>query len=169
MKCVPNFQQHALAIFSPLMIPKTQFLNSLCGEKFCAHLIALKLARGSVLKSVQFNAQPRKPAIKVQEVGADRILPAEFEAGESAGFQRAPELCFLFGLLTSQSPRILDGVHEAEDKQRPTINKPLSLPSPRSSLAGRGDLVRNSRVQRDSLFSLAPRRRSGERVGERGS
>jgi hypothetical protein len=121
---VPDVQQHALAIFPPLMIPKAQFLNSLSPEKFRASLIAFKLTVSSMLKSIQFNGQSREPAIKVQKVGTDRILSAEFEPSETAGFQREPELLFFFSLFTPQTPCVLNRVHASEPKDSKEKNKP---------------------------------------------
>jgi hypothetical protein len=81
---VPDFQQHAWAIFVPLMIPKPQHLNALFREKRFPCLIAFDAFRQPVLKTIQLHRQPRLWAIEVEKEFAQRMLAAELEPGEAS-------------------------------------------------------------------------------------
>ena len=51
MQRVPDFQQHALPVVSPLAIPETQFFDVLRGQKLFPNLIMLLLFRPPVLRT----------------------------------------------------------------------------------------------------------------------
>ena len=55
MQGVPYFQQNTIAIFPPLMVPETQFLDSPGGEKLFPFHIMRSLLRQSVVKSIHLN------------------------------------------------------------------------------------------------------------------
>lgn len=55
MQGIPDFQQNTVAIFCPLMIPETQFFNSLCGKKLFTFNIVLMLPWQPMMKAVQFD------------------------------------------------------------------------------------------------------------------
>ncbi len=87
---IPHCQQTAFAILPPLMIPETKSLNTLLREKFLSRRIALNCLRQTVLKAVKFDIQLGVGAIEIQNMPADRVLAAEFEAGEAAPAQCPP-------------------------------------------------------------------------------
>src|SRR4051812_14523663 len=101
-------------------------------------MIALKNERSPMLKTVEFNGQPCQPAIEIQEIGTDRVLSAEFESGEPAGFQGEPELLFLFGLFPSETTRVLDGVHELRLNKGRKKTSPSPCPLPARPSRGEG-------------------------------
>src|ERR1700690_2074436 len=90
MQRIPNFQQHAVMIFPPLIIPKTQFLDALRRQKLLAFSVVLVLFRPTVLKTVEFHRQLCDGTIKIQVVNSERMLPAEFESGKTSCPQGAP-------------------------------------------------------------------------------
>src|SRR2546430_17342484 len=57
MEFVPDFQQHAVSILAPLVIPEPQLFDSFSREKRCAFLVALKVIRQAVLEPVQLDAR----------------------------------------------------------------------------------------------------------------
>ena len=111
MQCRPDFQQHALAVLPPLMIPESQLFDALVSEKLRSRLVVLKLLRQAVLEAVEFHRKPRQRAVEVQDVISSGMLTAEFETGEAAGLQSAPEFLFLSGLLAAKLAGEGRGVH----------------------------------------------------------
>jgi hypothetical protein len=105
---IPNGEETTFTVFSPLMIPKSQFLNVLFLQKCAALLVVLHLLRDTVLKTVKLDVQPRCRAIEIQEVNSNRMLAAKFESREAMASQRAPELFFLIGLVTTKLAGGLD-------------------------------------------------------------
>ena len=61
------------------------------------------LSRHPMLKTVQFNREPRARTIEVEAVWADRMLAAEFESSKASRSQRTPPLLFLRRLLAAQN------------------------------------------------------------------
>src|SRR5262245_37097891 len=77
---LPDFQQHAISILSPLMIPESQLFDPVRRENFCPFLIALEMFRQAVLETVQFHRQPSGRTVEVQKVLSVWVLAAELEA-----------------------------------------------------------------------------------------
>ena len=57
---IPDGQQAALAVLSPLVVPETQRLNVLIRQKFFTHRIALQSFRQTMLETVLLLIQPRR-------------------------------------------------------------------------------------------------------------
>ncbi len=52
---IPDFEQNSIAVFPPLMIPKTQFLNALRLQKILPSIVLQMLLWQAVLKPIQFD------------------------------------------------------------------------------------------------------------------
>jgi len=52
---MPDIEQNAFAIRSPLTIPEAKFLDIFRGQKLCTCFIASKLPGQAVIKSVQLH------------------------------------------------------------------------------------------------------------------
>ena len=133
------------------MIPKPQLFYPFRREKPFARLVANSLFGNTVLKSVQFDREPRDGTVEVEEIFPRWMLAAEFEPGESPRPQCAPKLLFLLRLIATQSPRVCGGVHGAKSRTPVKRNKPSGkrcLLSPTLSSIrwrrGRRDRVRPS-------------------------
>jgi hypothetical protein len=111
VQSIPDLQKDALAISSPLMIPKSHFFDALRNEKMLTFLIALVLSRQTVLEAIQFNGQFCDRTIKIEEVFALRMLPAEFEAGKTPRPQSPPQFPFLIRLFAAQTAGVADRIH----------------------------------------------------------
>ena len=120
---MPDFQKHALAILAPLVIPESQHLDTLFGEKFFPRLVALNAFRRAMLKTIQFHRQSRHWAIAIQKKAAHRMLSAELESGETTRLHRVPEFLLLDGLI----PAKLTGTGGTVHAKR--INSPECKPS----------------------------------------
>jgi hypothetical protein len=81
MKRLPNSQQHAFGVLSPLVIPETQFFDSLRGEESLAPQVSLHLFRHSVLEAIQLDRELCGRTVKIQKVFTTRVLTPEFETG----------------------------------------------------------------------------------------
>jgi hypothetical protein len=81
---IPDFQQAAFPILPPLMIPEAKRFNVLFRQEFSTRLVAVNPFRQTMLKAIQLNRQFRIGTIKIQNVSADGVLPAEFETGEAS-------------------------------------------------------------------------------------
>ncbi len=90
------------------MVPKSQFLNALFLQKSAARFVVLHLLRQAVLKTVKLHFQPRRRAIEIQKINSRRMLPAKFESGETVASQRAPQILFFVGLVTTKLAGGLD-------------------------------------------------------------
>jgi hypothetical protein len=105
---IPNTEQTTFTICSPLMIPKSQFLNVLFFQKSATRLVVLHLLRQTVLKAVKFDRQSRRRAIEVQKIDSCWMLSAKFETGETIASQRAPQFLFFVGLVATKLAGGLD-------------------------------------------------------------
>ena len=65
---IPDGQQAALAVLSPLVVPETQRLNVLIRQKFFTHRIALQSFRQTMLETVHLHIQPRRRTIEIQDI-----------------------------------------------------------------------------------------------------
>jgi len=72
------------------MIPETHCFNAVFGQEFFPLSIALDSFRQTMLRTVEFNAQPGVGAIEIQNVITNGMFPAEFEAGETMAAQWPP-------------------------------------------------------------------------------
>jgi len=72
------------------MIPKTQHLDALFGEKSASFFIPGPLVRKAVSTTIKFNCEFCYRAVKVEEVNAAGILAAEFEFNKAAVTQQTP-------------------------------------------------------------------------------
>ena len=90
-------------ILPPLMIPKSQSFDVMPRQKLFSRLVKVNAFRQTVLKAVKFNRQFCIGAIEIQNVSANRVLPAKFETRETASAQCAPKL-FFFVSLTAAKP-----------------------------------------------------------------
>ncbi len=83
MQLIPDFQQDALAVRVPLMVPKSQFFDSFRGQKLFSHLVPLMLFRQPMLESIEFNGQLCNWAIEIEDIDSNRMLTAKFESGKT--------------------------------------------------------------------------------------
>ena len=90
MQRLPDVHQHTITIFVPLMIPKSQLLDALYGQKLFPLFIMHTLLRHAVLKAIKFNGQFCQRAVNIQEVFVGRMLPTELESGKTARPQCPP-------------------------------------------------------------------------------
>ena len=114
MQRFPNVQQYAFPVLPPLMIPESQFFDAFRCEQLCSFLVALKMLRQAVLKTVQFHGQPCSRAVEVQKVFPLRMLAAELETREAARLQRAPQFLFLIRLVTTETAGDGGGIHASQ-------------------------------------------------------
>jgi hypothetical protein len=105
---IPNGEQTTFTVFSPLMIPKSQFLNVLFLQKSAARLVMLHLLRQAVLKTVKLDVQPRYGAIEIQNINSRWMLSAKFESSELVASKRAPQFLFFVGLVATKLTGGLD-------------------------------------------------------------
>ena len=84
------------------MIPEAKSFDALLRQKFLTRFIALNSAGQTVLKTVELDIQLRGGAVKIQNVAANRVLPAKFEAGELASSQCPPKFLFPGSLLAAK-------------------------------------------------------------------
>ena len=128
VQCLPDLQQHSFAIGAPLMIPESQHLDVLLGEKLLPFLVALDVPGEAMLRTIQLHRQPRHRAITVEKVIAFRMLAAKFEASKTTCFHRAPKLLFLVRLITSKLSGACCAVH-AGMINRPWFTASEDVPS----------------------------------------
>ena len=128
MKHTPNLQKDSFPVASPLMIPNSQFFNSLLLQELCSNFIPLALIWKAVHKSIQFDRQFCRRTIKIEKVCCERMLPAKFKTDKSASAQGAPKLFLFRSLLATQTPGICGGIHQMQSSAVDGRNKkPLSL------------------------------------------
>ena len=108
---IPYFQQDAVAVLPPLMVPKPQHMNVLGRKKGFARGVRRQLVRQTVLKPVQFHGQPRRWAIYIQEELSRGMLAAELESGKPARAQGLPKLPLFFGLFAAKLPGAGGWIH----------------------------------------------------------
>jgi len=109
---IPDFEQHPVAIFPPLMIPEPEFLNAESLKKLCALLIVPLLLRQTMLETVEFDGQFRGRTINIKKVNPNWMLAPEFESGEPPGPEHAPKFFFFLGLLSAQAAGLGDRAHD---------------------------------------------------------
>ena len=133
---VPNFQQTSVAIIPPLMIPEPKGFDALLRQKFFPRFIPLNSFRHAMLKAVEFDIQLRVSTVKIQDMSANCVLSAEFEAGKLSSSQCPPKLFFFIGLVAAQLAGDLFEAH-AERMQVAGKNS-SSSPRPSPRLVRRG-------------------------------
>ena len=112
MQRVPDLQQDAFGIFSPPMIPESQFFNVILIKPLLALPVMLVIFRHAVLKAVQLNGQLRqRRIIKKSKILSRRVLTAKFETRKPPGAEGAPKLLFLPGLLSAKPAGIVFRIH----------------------------------------------------------
>jgi len=167
------------------MIPKTQHLDALSGDKPVSLFISGALVWKSVSAAVKFNREFCDRAEKIEEVNAAWIL-AEFELGEAVVAQQTPQSFFsirgffpqvareaaglggaramfaVLRLLPSFSPTGGEGVRRTDEGEFGSLLLVTSVPPHPSPLPrwGRGRLQRPAFVicglqMRPALLSLA--------------
>ena len=112
VQSIPDFQENAFAVLSPLMIPEPQLLNAFRCQKVLTLHVSLLLLRQAMLKTVQFNAQLCSGTEEIEKVFPSRMLAAEFKSGKTARAQVVPQLLFLIGLLAAQAAGVACGIHK---------------------------------------------------------
>ena len=138
MQRIPDFQQDALGIFSPLMIPESQFFNAILIEPLFALPIMPVVFWHPMLRAIQLNGQLCPSAIKVQKILPRRMLTAELETRKPSGAERAPKLFFLLGLFSAKPARIVFRIHPTQNILNGT-NDQSPLPGPLPAVRGEGE------------------------------
>jgi hypothetical protein len=108
VKRIPDFQQHAGSIFSPLPVAESQHEHAARIEELLPNRVVLSLSGKPVTKAVQLHREPSEGTIEIQEVSVKRVLATKLEPSEPTGTQRAPELAGFFTLVTPQPARVPD-------------------------------------------------------------
>jgi len=93
------------------MIPEPKSFDVLRRQKFFPRFIPLNSARQTMLKTVELDIQLRVSAVKIQDMSANGVLPAKFEAGELPPSQCLPQFFFLVGLIAAKFAGDLFEVH----------------------------------------------------------
>ena len=118
------------------MIPEPKGFNALLRQKFFPRFIPLNSFRQTMLKAVGFDIQLRVSAVKIQDMSANGVLPAKFEAGELSSSQCPPKLFFFIGLVAAQLAGDLFEAHAGRMQVAEKNSSSSPRPSPR--LARRG-------------------------------
>jgi hypothetical protein len=79
------------------VVPEAEDGDALLGEKRAADFVVGAGFVGVVLAAVEFDGELFGVAVEVQDVGRERMLAAEFVAGEAAVAEVAPEELFGVG------------------------------------------------------------------------
>ncbi len=111
MQRIPDLQQDALRILSPLMIPESQFFNVIFIKPLRARLIMPAIFGHPMLGAIQLNGQLRHGTIKIQKILSRRMLASKFEACKPAGAEGPPKLLFFPGLLSAKPAGIVFRIH----------------------------------------------------------
>ncbi len=134
MQRIPDLEKHSFPVLPPLMISKTQLLNSFAIQKSFSGQVALPLSGSAVFEPVQLDRQSRQRAVEVQVIFPERMLATELKPGETPGTERLPKLLFLFSLFLAKPPRVARRIHGldhrelvGEGKLRWLTPRPLSL------------------------------------------
>jgi hypothetical protein len=129
MQRIPDFQQNAIPILSPLMIPKPKHVDALLFQEQHSLPVVVYVLRGSVRKAVQLNTKASFRTIKIQSVTANRMLPTKFEAGETTCAESLPDLFLLFGLFPTQAMDVSfvhrGNANAVRRKSKPPLPGPL--------------------------------------------
>jgi hypothetical protein len=96
-QCLPDFKSHRFKFAAHLMIPKTQYLDSLFREESVSFFIFGALVWKTVSATIQFNCELCDGAKKVEGINTARILATEFELGKTSVAQQTPQASFSFG------------------------------------------------------------------------
>ena len=103
-------------------------------QTFFPRFIPLNSFHQTVLKTVEFNIQLRVGTIKIQDMSANGMLPAKFEAGKLPFSQDLPKFCFLVGL---SAAKFAGNLFEAHAGRMRIAGKNFKLLTPAlSSLGG---------------------------------
>jgi hypothetical protein len=155
-------QQDAFGIFSPPMIPESQFFNVILIKPLLALPVMLVIFRHAVLKAVQLNGQLRQSTIKIQKILSRRVLTAKFETRKPPGAEGAPKLLFLPGLLSAKPAGIVFRIHFTQPNEKPRDNQSTPLPNPLPAVRGEGEelLLKRWRQLR-AMWSLSFLKGSG--------
>ena len=81
----------ALRVAAEMRIPKPQGLDTTRLQKFFSFHVMFPLVRKTVLAAIQLHIEFRLLAKEIKRVNAERVLAAEFIAGETTGAQPAPD------------------------------------------------------------------------------
>ena len=138
LQSIPNGEQTAFSVFSPLVIPKSQFFNVLFLQKCAALLVVLHLLRHTVLKTVKLHIQPGGGAVKIQNINSRWMLSVKFESGEAVASQCAPQFLFFVSLVATKLAGGLDWAHFERMRVVGKISSPCTLTTHSPRLARRG-------------------------------
>lgn len=85
-----DHRQNAVQMIANIRGPDAQNLNPLHFQPCGSSRVVSDLIRIVVPRAVNFNREARGMAVKVEDVGADRMLAAEFQSLEAAAFNLSP-------------------------------------------------------------------------------
>jgi hypothetical protein len=98
------------------MIPKPQCFDTLLLQKVFPGIVTLNFFRQAVLKTIKLDRQFCVSAIKIQNMSANRVLPAKFETGKLPSAQRPPKLLLFVGLIAAKRTGDLLQAHDKRMK-----------------------------------------------------
>src|ERR1700690_1826255 len=105
LQLIKNRVTDALRVAAQMRIPESQRLDAARLQKFFPFQVMFAPVGKTVLAAIQFHIQFRLLAKEIKMVYADRMLAAEFVAGETPVTQPAPDNffrpCFFFAKLAS--------------------------------------------------------------------
>ena len=84
------------------MIPKPQRFDALRRQTFFAGFVSLNFFGQTMLKTIKLDRQFCVCTIKVQNMSAHDVLPAEFETGKPPSSQCAPKLLLFVRLIAAK-------------------------------------------------------------------
>src|SRR5439155_851695 len=106
LKCMPDLQQHALAVLMPLVIPKSQLLNVPRQKKLFSRNVMSHLVRQTMSETIQFNREAVKRMLGGPIKETDSLNGAKDGA---AGQERQRKPPLPSPLLQSRRGRALPG------------------------------------------------------------
>jgi len=119
------------------MIPEPKGFNALLGQKFFPRFVPSNSFRQTMLKAIQFDIQLRVGTVKIQDMSANCVLPAKFEARKLPSSQGLPKFLFPVGLLAAKFAGNLFKAHAERMHSGGRNSSSSPRPSPRLARRGR--------------------------------
>src|SRR5207237_8359717 len=90
-QCVPDLNPDCFEFAPQLMIPETQHLDAVFGEKLIPFFVPGPLVREAMSAAIEFDRKLCGGTVEIQEVDAARMLAAELEFIETMVTQHTPQ------------------------------------------------------------------------------
>ena len=86
------------------IVPESDNANIRCLQHMCAFLIVQTLLFIVMPTAIKFNSKTGILAVEIEDISANRMLPAKLEATETASSQNLPKQKFCICLLLAKLP-----------------------------------------------------------------